>query len=449
MYRRVLKGIIIVSVIVFAANAHAQDKIVDQIVAVVGSNVILKSDIENMFIQEQAQGRTSDGDMKCEILENLLVEKLLLAEAELDTTIEVSDSQVNQSLDQRIQYFTQQLGSEKAVEAYLKKPIVQIKAEMEELVRNQSMTQQMQGKIMADVTVTPAEVRYYYRNLPKNEIPMIDAQVEYAQISFYPPISLEEENRVKAKLREYKKRIENGDQFSTLAVLYSEGPSQAQGGELGYSGRAELDQAYAAAAFNLKGDRVSNVVKSEFGYHIIQLVDRKGERVNTRHIILKPKPTPEALQESYDRLDSLANFIRMEDISFEQAAQSYSGDKDSRNNGGLAINPRSMSSRWKKDELDPAISKVLDGMKINEISDPFKTIDDKQRIVYKIVKLTNRSEQHPANLQEDYQTLTDLYLEKKKQEVLDNWISERQAKTYISIDDTYVNCNFKFDGWIK
>ncbi len=449
MFKRVLKGITIVLAIFITTSVHAQDKIIDQIVAVVGNNVILKSDIENMFNQQQLQGITSEGDMKCEILENLLVEKLLLAEAELDTTIEVSDSQVNQSLDQRIQYFTQQLGSEKAVEAYFKKPVVQIKAELEEMVRNQSMTQQMQGKIMGDVTVTPAEVRYYYRNLPKSEIPMIDAQVEYAQISFYPPISLEEENRVKAKLREYKKRIENGDKFSTLAVLYSEGPSAPQGGELGYMGRAQLDQTYAAAAFNLKGDRVSNVVKSEFGYHIIQLVDRKGERVNTRHIILKPKPTPEALQESYDRLDSLANFIRMEDITFEQAAQNYSGDKDSRNNGGLAINPRTLSSKWRKDELDPMVSKIVDGLKINEISDPFKTIDDKQRVVYKIVKLIKRSDQHPANLQEDYQTLTDLYLEKKKQEVLDNWISERQAKTYISIDDTYVNCNFQFVGWIK
>ncbi len=449
MLKKVLAGLLLVIVVSSLNNLRAQDKIVDQIIAVVGSNIIMKSDIENMYLQQQAQGVISDGDMKCEILEDFLVEKLLLAEAELDTTIEVTDSQVNQSLDQRIQYFVQHLGSEKAVEEYFKKPIVQIKSDLEEVIRNQSLTQQMQGNIINDVGVTPSQVRYHFRNLKNDEIPIIEPQVEYAQIAFYPPISLEEENRIKAKLREFKKRIEGGDNFATLAVLYSEGPSAGNGGELGYMGRAELDQTYAAAAFNLRGDRVSNVVKSEFGYHIIQLVDRKGERVNTRHIIMKPKPTPEAMQQAYDRLDSLANFVRIGDITFDGAAQAYSGDKNSRNSGGMAINPMSMSSKWKKDELDPDVSKILDGLKISEISDPFKTTDDKQRTVYKVVKLSSRSEQHRANLTEDYQTLSELYLAKKKEKILNEWISEKQSKTYISIDDSYVNCNFKFEGWKK
>jgi peptidyl-prolyl cis-trans isomerase SurA len=427
----------------------AQDKIVDQIVAVVGSNIILKSDVENMYIQQQAQGIVSDGDMKCEILEDFLVEKLLLAEAELDTLIEVTDNQINQQLDQRIQYFVQHLGSEQAVEAYFKKPITEIKADLEDVIRNQSLTQQMQSKIIDKVQVTPSEVRYHYRSLKQDEIPMVESQVEYSQITLFPAISLEEENRIKARLREFKKRVEDGENFATLAVLYSEGPSAANGGELGYMGRAQLDKNYASTAFNLKGDRVSNVVKSEFGYHIIQVVDRKGEQVNTRHIILKPKATAETMQNAYNRLDSLANFIRKEDLSFEDAAMRYSFDKNSRNSGGTVINPQTMSTKWNQEELDPDVSKVLDELKVNEISDPFKTIDDKQRSVYKIVKLKNRIKQHRANLQEDYQMLNDIYLQKKQEEAMNEWISKQQSKTYISIDDTYVNCNFEFKGWIK
>lgn len=447
MFRKVLAGILFFSCL--TTVSLAQDKTIDQIVAVVGSNIILKSDIESMYIQQQAQGMVSDGDMKCEILEDFLVEKLLLAEAELDTNIIVSDSQINQSLDQRMQYFVQHLGSEQAVEAYFKKPISQIKADLEEVIRNQSMTSQMQGKIVDKVQVTPSEVRYHFRNMKKEDIPMVEPMVEYAQITVFPPIELEEENRIKARLREFKERVENGDNFATLAVLYSEGPSAVNGGELGYMGRAQLDANYATAAFNLKGDRVSNVVKSEFGYHIIQLIDRRGDQVNTRHILLKPKANIEAMEEAKNRLDSLANFIRKEEVTFAEAAMRYSFDKNSRNSGGKVINPQTMSTKWRQQELDPDVSKVLANLKVNEISEPFKTIDDKQRTVYKIVKLVDRTEQHRANLQEDYQLLTELYLQEKQEEAMNQWISAQQAKTYISIDRTYANCNFKFKGWEK
>ncbi|MGD9928723.1 MAG: peptidylprolyl isomerase [Mangrovibacterium sp.] len=449
MFRKVLAGLMAVCSLIIVSNTQAQDKIIDQIVGVVGGNIIMKSDIEAMYMQNQAQGIVSEGDMKCEILEEFLIEKLLIAEAELDTTIEVTDSQLNQQLDQRMQYFIKNLGTERAVEDYFKKPISQIKSSLEEVIRNQLMTSQMRNKIIGEVTVTPAEVRYNYRNMQPEEVPAVEPQVEYAQISIFPPIELEEENRIKARLREFKKRIEDGENFATLAVLYSEGPSAPNGGELGYMGRAQLDPAYAAAAFNLRGDRVSNVVKSEFGYHIIQLIDRKGEQVNTRHIILKPKPTPEALEQAGERLDSLASSIRRGTLTFEDAAIRFSADKNSRNGGGIAINPYTMSSKWKKEELEPDISKILDKLKENEISDPFRTMDDKQRTVFKIVKLIGRSKEHKANLQEDYQLLSELYLEKKREEALNKWISERQSKTYIHLDDTYVNCNFRFQGWIK
>jgi len=428
----------------------AQDKVIDQIVAIVGGNIILKSDIENMHMNQQAQGITSEGDMKCEILEDFLINKLLVAEAEMDTLITVTPSQINQQMDGQLQMYMSHFGTEAAVEAYFKKPIALIKSDMQDAIREQLLSQQMKSKIVEDVTVTPSEVRYSYRNLSKEEIPTIPTQYEYAQITVQPKVELEEENRVKAKLRDIKKRIENGSSFAAMAVIYSEGPSAKDGGVIGYSGRAQLDPTYASAAFNLKGDKVSNVVKSAFGYHIIQLVDKQGSKVNTRHILMKPKVSVEAKEEAYNRLDSLANLIRKDEIEFEQAAMMFSFDKNTRNNGGVTINPNTMSSKFSIEELDGDVSKIIAPMKLNEISDPFETIDlENQQQVYKILKLTNKIESHKADLQNDYQTLAEMYLVKKKEETLQKWIAERQSQTYIRIDNTYANCNFNFDHWIK
>ncbi|MFA5329982.1 MAG: peptidylprolyl isomerase [Prolixibacteraceae bacterium] len=451
MIRKLIGLFILSGCIVYSNQTKAQDKVVDQIVAVVGKNIILKSDIEAMYQQQQAQGITTDGDMKCEILENLLVEKLLLAEAELDTTIIVSDSQLNQNLEQRIQYFTSHLGSEKEVEAYFKKSIVDIKADLEEVIRNQQMTQQMQGKILDKVTISPAEVRYHFKNLPEDKIPEIDEQIEYAQITVQPVISLEEEDRIKATLRDLKRRIESGESgFAPLAVIYSEDPGSARnGGELDYMGRGQLDPAYAAAAFNLKGDKISNVVKSEFGYHIIQVMDRKGEQIKTRHILMKPKVSPKEMEKAYSQIDSIADFVRKGTFKFEEAALRWSWDKDSRNNGGVVINPETGDAKWKLSELDPDVSKIITQMNVNEISKPFQTLDDKQRPVYKIVKLLKKTAAHKANLKEDYVELSNLYMNSKKEKTLDNWIREKQSGTYVHIDDSYVNCNFKYNGWIK
>lgn len=451
MIRKLIGLVILCGFLTFNNQTNAQDKVVDQIIAVVGKNTILKSDIEAMYQQQMAQGITSEGDMKCEILENFLVEKLLLAEAEQDTTITVSDSQINQNLEQRIQYFISHLGSEKDVEAYFKKSIMELKADMQEVIKNQQMTQQMQGKILNKVTITPAEVRLHYRNLPEAEIPMIDAQVEYAQIVVEPTISLEEEDRIKATLREFKRRIESGESsFGPLAVMYSEDPgSSRNGGELEYMGRGNLDPAYAAAAFNLKGDKISNVVKSEFGYHIIQVMDRKGEQLKTRHILMKPRVSPEALKTALGRIDSIADFVRKGTFKFEDAALRWSYDKNSRNNGGVVINPETGESKWKLAELDPDVSKVVEKMNVNDISSPFLTIDEKQKQVYKIVKLVRKSEPHRANLRDDYVELSDMYMAQKKEKEMDKWIREKQMGTYVRIDPSYMNCNFKYKGWIK
>ncbi len=432
-------------------SVFAQDKIIDQIVAIVGGNIILKSDVEYMNIQQQAQGMTSEGDMKCEILENLLIDRLLIAEAELDTLIDVTPNQVNQQMDQQIQMYISRLGSEKAVEEYFSKPIALIKSDMQEGIRNQLLSSQMQNKIVQDVTATPSEVRYNFRNMEEDDIPSIPTKYEYAQITIKPEISIEEENRVKSQLRDLKHRAEEGANFASLAIMYSEEPGASRtGGELPYYGRGELDPSYAAAAFNLKPGKISNVVKSEFGYHIIQQINKQGEKVKTRHILMRAKPSVEAKEQAFERLDSLANMLRKNEIPFDHAAMMFSSDKNSRNSGGDVINPNTMSSSFSVQELESDVSKVLTKMNINEISQPFESIDPtNQQPVYKIIKLVNKTKEHKANIQDDYQQLADMYLAKKKEEELQKWIAERQSETYIRIDDTYANCNFRFKSWIK
>lgn len=444
---------IIVAILLFSILlprlSFSQDKNIDQIVAIVGSNVILKSDIESQHLQNQAQGLTSAGDMKCEILENLLVERLMVAEAELDTNIIVTDNQINQNIEARIQYFIQNLGSETAVEEYFKKPLGVIRSELKDVVRNENLSSQMRAKIIENIKVTPSEVRYFYRNLSDEDKPMINTRYEYAQISLFPQIEESEIERIKEQLRDMKKRIEDGENFATFAVLYSDCPSARQGGDLGYFGRATMDPAFSAVAFNLKPGQVSNVVRSEFGFHIIQMIDKRGDRIHARHILMKPKVEPEKIEEASNVLDSLANSIRKAEINFEDAAMRYSMDVNSRNNGGRVINPETMSSKFEPSNLSPEVAKIITDMNINEISKPFKMIDDKQREIITIVKLLGKTEAHRANLQDDYEELSEMYLQKKQNDAIQNWISERQSKTYIRIDETYQNCDFKFENWMK
>ena len=442
--------VLIITIFAGLNTVNAQDKNIDQVVAVVGSNIILKSDIEYMNLQNQAQGVTSEGDMKCEILENLLIEKLMVAEAELDTNIVVTDNQINQSLDQRIAYYVQNLGSEKAVEDYFKKPIVELKADMKDMIKNQLLSESMQSTIIANATVTPSEVRYFYKDLANDEKPQMNTEYEYAKITIVPRVEEEEENRIKETLRDYKKRIEAGENFSMFAILYSEGPSATDGGDLGYFGRATMDPAFSAAAFNLKPGQVSNVVKTEFGYHLIQMVDRKGDKVRCKHIILRPKIKTEEIEHANKALDSLKIAINDKEISFEEAALRFSMDKDSRNNGGLVLNPATLSSKFEAEMLPPAVSKVLTTLEVGEISEPFISINDKtKKQEIQIVKLIKKIDSHTANLTDDYQMISDIFLAHKKQQLIEDWIGERQQKTYIRIDPTYMNCEFRFNNWIK
>ena len=451
MLRHFIKSILLSGLILGTTLfTKAQDKVVDQIVAIVGSNPILKSDIEQQAQQMQAQGQTSEGDMKCEILESLLEQKLLLAEAELDTNIVITDNQINQNMDRRMKYFVENIGSEKEVEKYFNKSINQLKSDMSEMIKEQLKTEQMQQKITKNVTATPSEVRNYFRQLPKEKIPMIGSQMEYAQITVLPVITEQEDMEVKSRLREFKRRVENGENFATLAVLYSEDPGSARnGGEMDYVGRAQLDQAFATEAFNLKVGAVSKVVRSEYGYHIIQLIDRRGEKIKVRHILIRPKIDPKELEKSKSRIDSIALFIQKKTMSWEQAAYLYSSDKSTRNNGGLVTSQKTGSSKFQMEELDPDVSKLITGLKVGEISAPFLGLDDKQRQVYKVIKLLSKTTAHSANLQEDYQHLSEVFLEKKKETTYREWIAKQQAKTYIHIDEIYGNCNFKLKSWKK
>jgi peptidyl-prolyl cis-trans isomerase SurA len=451
MLKNVIKSVLVVATIIVGQQiSNAQDKVVDQIVAVVGSNPILKSDIETAVLNNAAQGITMVGDAKCGVLEELLEQKLLLAEADLDTLIVVTDNQINQSMDRRLNYFIENIGSEKEVEKYFHKPISQLKSEMSETIKETLKTEQMRNKIISAVTATPSEVRQFFHQMPAKDVPEISSQVEYSQLTMIPAVTEKEDLAIKAKLRDFKKRVENGDNFATLAILYSEDPGSARnGGEMDYVGRGMLDPAFATEAFTLKPNQVSKVVRSEYGYHIIQLLDRKGEKIKVRHILLMPKVDPKELETTKARIDSVADFIRKKKVTWEQSTFLYSSDKNTRNNGGLVTSDKTGSSKFKMDELDPDVSKKIAAMNISEISSPFLTTDDKQRQVYKIIKLTNRTKSHQATIQEDYQKLCEMFLAKKKESAYRNWIAKQQAKTYIHVDDSYGNCNFKLKSWKK
>jgi len=432
--------------LILVPTGFGQPKIIDQVVAVVGDNTVLQSDIENMYLQYRAQGITSSGDMKCEILEEFLDQMLLLNQAKIDSIV-VSESQVELQLDARLDYFINQIGSQERLEEYFNKSVLEIKEDFRDLIRDQLVTQQMHGTITGEVTVTPSEVKQFYNKTSKDSLPYIDSEIELRQIVMYPPVDEEAILEVRQRLLNIRRRIVEGENFKTLAVLYSEGPSAPRGGDLGFLGRGEIDPAYAKAAFSLKAGQVSNIVESAFGYHIIQLIERRDDKVNTRHILMKPKVDPEAAQNTILRLDTLVNLIRQDSIQFELAARIYSEDKNTNVNGGLVINPMDNSTRFRMDDLQPAEFEVIRNMNIGEISQPFESIDENNKKVFKIIKLTDRTRPHLANLKEDYIVLQSMALTAKRERVFQEWINEKIETTYIVITDTYKNCTFNNKGW--
>ncbi len=441
--------IILILVILLPVHLKAQQKIVDRIVATVGNNIILQSDIENMYRQMMSQGMTSQGDMKCQVLEDLLVSKLMLNQARIDS-IEVSVAQVEMELDSRLQKFIDQIGSQKKLEAYYDKSMQEIRSDFRDLIRDQMLTQQMQAKIAEDITTTPSEIRTFYRRIPKDSLPVIPAQIEYRQLVRNPPYSEESKLAIRQKLLDLRKRVIDGEDFATLAILYSEDPgSAARGGELGFQGRSELVPEFAEAAFSLKMGAVSPIVQTKFGYHIIQLIERKDEKVNVRHILMKPRVTIAERKSALEFLDSTAKLIRADSIDFIDAVHFYSQDEETVMSGGIAVNPMTGDTRFQLDQLDQATAEAVNNLKLQDISDPFESKDMTGSPVFRIIKITNRLEPHTANLKYDYSILTQMTKMSKQQQAMTDWIIEKQKTTYIHIDESYRACNFTNKGWVK
>ncbi len=442
----------LVFMLMAAVTVYGQDNVIDEVVWVVGDEAILKSDVENERLQAQYEGRKFNGDPYCIIPEELAVQKLFLHQAELDSVI-VSEQDVIRDVEQRINWLVQQIGSKEKLEEYYNKTFTQIREMLRENVRNGKTVQEMQRKIVGDIKLTPSDVRRFFKDLPQDSIPFVPTQVEVQIITREPEIPVEEVERVKKALRDYTDRINSGEAtFSVLARMYSEDAASARrGGELGFMGKAELVPEYANVAFNLQDPKkVSKIVESEFGFHIIQLIEKRGDRINTRHILLKPQVDVKELEKSLLRLDTLSNDIRNQKVTFEQAAIVLSQDKDTRNNHGLMANPNTGTARFEMQELaevSQEAAKMVEGLKIGEISEPFTMINSKGKEVCAIVKLKARIDGHKATISEDYQRLKSMVMAKRSEEKLQKWIKEKQRQTYVRINERWQKCDFLYPGW--
>ena len=447
-----------------------ETSIVDEVIWVVGDEPILKSDVEAMRMQYEAEGIPIKGNPDCYIPEQIAVQKLFLHQAAIDS-IEVTESEVAQRIDEQIEHWVQMVGSQEKLEEYQRKSIAQIRRDMHDELKNSLLVQQMRDKLMADVKVTPSEVRNYFNGLPEDSIPFVPTMVEVEIITQQPRIEIEETNRIKDRLREFTDRVTKGETtFATLARLYSEDTGTARrGGELGYTGRGTLDPAFANVAFNLTDPKkISKIVESEFGYHIIQLIDKRGDRINVRHILLKPQVSAESVEQSKAQLDSIADDIRAgvvpqkvralfstvpEKFTFEDAVAFFSDDKDTRNNRGLMSHvdeeARSLTSRFNMKDLPTEVARAIDTMQVGDVSQAFTMINARGKLTTAIVKLRNRVESHRATINEDYQVLKNVVLAKRREEVVKAWLVDKIKRTYVRMNDRYKDCDFRYEGWIK
>lgn len=437
---------LILSGLIAVIPAKAQDKVIDEVIAVVGSHPILYSDVEAQYMQMRSQMQVSDPfAARCQIFEQMLYQKLLLYQAEIDSIV-VDDEQVNATLDQKLRYYIQQFGSQEKLEDFYDKTILEIKEEFREPIKEQLLSEQVQAKVTENIKITPTEVKRFFEKIPADSIPVIPMRYEIAQIVKEPDVNQEELNASKAKIIALRDRVLKGEKFNTLAILYSEDPgSAAKGGELGLFGRGDMAPEFEAAAFGLKnkGD-VSEVIKTKFGYHVIQLIERRGEYINARHILIIPKVSPLDLVKAKNDLDSIAALISKDSISFEKAALRFSDDPG-RVNGGLLINPASSNSIFPADQLDPKVFFVVDKLKTGEVSAavPYTTEDGTS--AYRILKLISRTDPHKANLKDDYNQLQEWALNEKKGKAVSKWIKEKSKTAFLRIDERYKECQFQYD----
>ncbi len=426
-------------------------KVIDQVIWVVGDEPILYSDIENEIQRRKYEKTPIEGDPYCTIPEQIALQKLFIAGAKLDS-LTVSDAAVDQQVDARIRFFVSQIGSKEKLEEYFNRPLNKLKEEMANNVRDQLLVQQMQQHIVSDVRISPQDVKRFYDKMPKDSIPNIPEMVEVQIIGLFPEITAAEEERIKSQLRDFREKIESGSyQFSTLAILYSEDRGSAlQGGELGFMTKGKLVPEFANMAFSLYDkNKVSRIVKTEFGYHIIQLIERKNDQVNCRHILLVPKVGLKEKEDASNKLDSIATAIRMGETTFGEAALTFSEDENSKQNEGIMINPQNGTTKFQLQNLPSDIAKVVYTMKEGEISAPFMYKNESGKEMVCIVRLKSRIKAHKANPQDDYQSLKDMVTASKNQELIEKWIKEKQQETFIQIAPEYKNCQFRYPGWIK
>ena len=429
----------------------AQDNVIDEVIWIVGEEAILRSEVEEERLRAQYEGQPIAGDPYCVIPEQLAIQKLFLHQAELDS-IEVNESSVSSQVDMRMNYYISQIGSKEKMEEYFRKTSSEIREEMMTMVRNQMIIQQMQAKLTENINPTPAEIRRYYNSLPQDSIPMVPAQVEVQILSIEPAVPLEETERIKTRLREFTERVHTGNaDFSMLARLYSEDVESAKrGGELGFVGKGQLVSEFANVAFNLTDPkRVSRIVQTEYGYHIIQLIEKKGDRINCRHILLKPRVSVDDKVRSVERLDSIRGLVVDSGMPFELAVAQFSEDKNTMMSGGMMTNMNTGASKFEYQDLPAEIAKQIYVLKEGEVSQPFAMVDrTKNKEICAIVRLKSKRDAHKANLVDDFQVIRDMYEQKLSGELIDQWIRDKQQEIYVSIDPSWRGCDFQYPGWV-
>lgn len=430
--------------------------VVDEVIWVVGDEPILLSDVEMARMQAEMEGVKWEGDPDCTIPEQLAVQKLFLHQAAIDS-IEVSESEVAQSVEHQISAWLQMVdGNKERLEEYKRKSLAELRISLHDDFKDRLLIEREREKLVEDITVSPADVRRYFSELPEDSIPMVPTEVEVQIITRTPKVEQAEIDRIKNELRNYTEMVTSGQtSFTALAKLYSEDPGTARmGGEFpDYVGRGMLDPAFANVAFNLTDPKkISKIVETDFGYHIIQLIDKRGDKIKVRHILLKPNVSNEAIETASMQLDSIADEIRTGKFTFEQAASFLSDDKDTRNNNGLMANTTESgrTSKFQLRNLPSEIARVVDTLKVGEVSAPFQMINEKNgKLVCVVAKLKSRVEMHRATITEDFQTMKNIVLAKRKEEFIKDWIKDKIKNTYIRINDRYKNCNFEYQGWVK
>lgn len=429
----------------------AQNNIIDEIAWMIGDDPIYKSQIESAYREMLQERIPVKGDPYCVIPEQMAVERLFLHQADIDTLL-ANEPMIQQQVDGQINFLLTNLGSREKVEQYFNKPLSQIREYYATNFRNRSRVGQVKQNLTKDLKITPNDVRRYVDQLPKDSLPYVPLQVEVQIMTLNPIIPREEIDNVKARLRDMADRVNRGESdFSTLAILYSEAPEGVRGGELGFMGRGQLVPEYAAVAFNLSDPKkVSKVVETEYGYHIIQLIEKRGERVNTRHILLRPKVATKDLEAAVHRLDSVrTDIVDNKKFTFEEGTRYISQDKDTRYSNGVMVNSDNGTTLFEMSQLPQEIARTIAAMQPGEISKPFIMKDPKRdRDIVAIVKLSKRLDAHTANLADDYQLLKGMYENSAKEKIIDKWLQQKINDTYIRIEDGWRGCEFKYNGWI-